>query len=114
MTINVIFLCTSFLFGGLICYFHWEAMLISHVASRVAPMPFNNMQELYDSDYNFMTPPGTSYWDSFKYGNSLWQRLYKDKLEPFGEEYKLKKFTIKKWLLSNEKNAAYGLWKSFA
>ena len=81
------FLCTSFLFAGLLCYFHWEAMLISHVAMRVSRIPFNNMQELYDSDYKFATCPGTSVWDSFKYGNALWQRIYKDRLEPFEEEY---------------------------
>ena len=46
------------------------------------------MQELYDSDYKFNTAPGTSIWDSFKYGNTLWQRIYKEKLEPFEKEYK--------------------------
>ena len=78
-------------------------MLISHVAMRVSRIPFNNMQELYDSDYKFATCPGTSVWDSFKYGNALWQRIYKDKMEPFEEEYKLQKLhTTKKrmeWLL---------------
>ena len=50
-------------------------------------MPFNNMQELYESDYKFANRLGTSHWDAFKYGNALWQRIYKDKLEPFEEEY---------------------------
>ena len=85
-------------------------MLISHVAMRVSPMPFSNMQELLDSDYKLWTPPGSSNWDSFKYGNSLWQRIYDDKLEPFEEEYKEKKLVNRdnliEWLL-NDENAAY-------
>ena len=79
-------------------------------------MPFNNMQELYDSDYNIMAPPGTSHWDSFKYGNTLWQRIYKDKMEPFEKEYKLKKLHIKEnqieWLLNNNKDALYSNYLS--
>ena len=111
ISINVSLMRTSFLIGGLLCYFHWEAMLISHVAMRVTKMPFNNMHELLDSDYNFNTAPGTSFWDAFKYGNTLWQRIYKVKLEPFEEEYKITKDDIKEqqmeWLLMNEKNALY-------
>ena len=72
----------SFLLGGLLCYFHWEAMLISYLAQRVTPIPFTNMQELYDSDYILAVPPGTSQYDSFKYGNELLKKIYKEKLEP--------------------------------
>ena len=69
-------------------------------------MPFNNMQELYDSDYKLANRPGTSNWDSFKYGNALWQRIYKDKLEPFKEEYKPSTNWLK-WLDENERGAVY-------
>ena len=100
------FLCTSFLFAGLLCYFHWEAMLISHVAMRVTTMPFDNMQELYDSDYKFSVRPGTSMWDAFKNGNAHWQRIYKDKLEPFWEEYK----KVKKQAM--EKNRCLSLFQT--
>ena len=72
----------SFLLGGLLCYFHWEAMLISYLAQRVIPIPFTNMQELYDSDYILATAPGTTNYESFKFGNELWKKIYKDKLEP--------------------------------
>ena len=109
--VNAIFLCTSFLCGGLLCYFHWEAMLISHVAMRVTTMPFDNMQELYDSDYKFSVRPGTSMWDAFKNGNAHWQRIYKDKLEPFREEYKKVYVNdldgMLKWMLENERSAVY-------
>ena len=86
-------------------------MLISHVAMRVTQMPFKNMQELYDSDYKFLAPPGTSNWDAFKNGDALWQTIFKAKLEPFEEDYKLQNLNDKmnhvEWLLSDDKNAAY-------
>ena len=47
------------------------------------------MQELHDSDYTLMTTPGTSNWDAFKYGNKLWQKIFKSKMEPFEEEFRL-------------------------
>ena len=104
------FLSYSFFLGGLLCYFHWEAMLISYVAMRPTRMPFNNMPELLDSDYSLMTTPGTSNWDAFKYGNVLWQRIYEDKLAPFEEHYKLYYNTKEKqieWMMTNDKNAVY-------
>ena len=67
------------------------------------------MQELYDSDYKFANRPGTSHWDAFKYGNALWQRIYKDKLEPFKEEYKTGTYNESpvKWMMENERGAVY-------
>ena len=66
------------------------------------------MQELYDSHYKVYTNPGSSYWDAFKYGNKLWQTIFKYKLEPFEEEFRLQEIENNedsiKWLLSNDKN----------
>ena len=59
------------------------------------------MQEFYDSDYTLLTYPGSSNWDSFEFGNELWRKIYRDKLEPA---------TIKKrfeYLLKEDKNALY-------
>ena len=65
------------------------------------------MQEFYDSDYTFAIRPATSSWDSFKYGNALWQRIYKDKLEPFEEEFNYLQVTENemKWIMENERRA---------
>ena len=91
-------------------------MLISHVAMRVTRMPFNNKQELHDSGYKFATRPGSSAWASFKYGNSLWQNIYKDKLEPYEEEYisVVKKRIRIEWLLGNERRAFYAPYLAFS
>ena len=71
------------------------------------------MQELYDSDYKLGVSPGASNWDDFKYGNALWQRIFKDKLEPFEEDYKQLVYAKNQieWMFTNEKNAIY--WNYF-
>ena len=102
----------SFLCGGMLCYFHWEAMLVSYLSMRVTRMPFTNMQELYKSDYKFTTIQGSAYHDTFKYGNEMWQKIYKEKLE-FPEVIELEKVnkgwaaSVIDWMLLDEERAAY-------
>ena len=67
--------------GGLLYYFHWEAMLISYLAKIVTPIPFSNMHELYKSDYQVTTLAGSALVDVFRYGDELWQLIYREKLE---------------------------------
>ena len=98
--------------GGLLCYFHWEAMLISYLAKIVIPVPFSNMQELYKSDYQFTTLAGSAFSDSFKNGNELWQLIYTEKLEtldigPAAADYL-------DWVLLDAKYAVYYNAKSFS
>ena len=66
--------------GGLLCYFHWEAMLISYLSKIVISVPFSNMEELSNSDYQVNTLAGSTFFDAFKYGNELWQKIYEEKL----------------------------------
>ena len=78
---------------------------------RVTRLPFHNMQQLYRSDYTLSTVPGSSFWDAFKYEDELWQRIYKDKLEPFEEYYNKNIGTDTRsqinWLLLDLQNAVY-------
>ena len=64
-------------------------MLISYLAQRVIQIPFNNMQEFYESDYRLSTTPGTSNWDAFEFGNELWRKIHENKLEPISEEERM-------------------------
>ena len=96
-----IFLFFSFLFGGLLCYLHWEAMLTSYLAMRVIRVPFSNMQELYESDYRLSTEFETSNWDAFKHGNKLWKNIHRLKLEPITREKSLE------YLFMDVENALY-------
>ena len=108
---NIYLMSFSFLFGGFLCYCHWLAMLMSYLAMRVTQMPFHNMQELYQSDYKLTTVPGSSYWDAFKYGDELWQQIFKDNLQPFQRYNEIHATSDAKthleWLLLDLKNAAY-------
>ena len=90
---------------GMLCYYHWEAMLISYLAKRVVAVPFSNMHELYKSDYRLTTLPGSAYSDSFKNGNQLWQQIFDEKLELFEEMKDQTDFL--NWVLDDAKNAVY-------
>ena len=78
---------------------------------RVTRLPFHNMQQLYLSDYTLSTVPGSAFWDAFKYGDDLWQQIYKDKLKPFEEYYNKNIGTDTSsqinWLLLDLENAVY-------
>ena len=59
------------------------------------------MQELYDSDYRLANNPGSSNWDSFKFGNEMWKKIYQNKMDPVPEPNQAEH------LLMDAKNAAY-------
>ena len=99
--------------GGLLCYFHWEAMLISYLAKIVIPVPFSSMQELYKSDYRLTTLAGSSYFDAFKNGDELWQLIHREKLEVVNQ-YCGSADDCLNWLLLDAKNAVYFDYKSFS
>ena len=91
-------------------YYYWEAMLISYLSTRVTPIPFDSIGGLLDSSYSFYVKPGSSYWDSFKYGNSLWKQVYEEKLKPFENEYTdymMRTVNSWNWVLENGDRAMY-------
>ena len=98
---------------GLLCYFHWEAMLISYLAKIEIPVPFSNMQELYESDYQFTTLGGSSFSDAFKNGNGFWQVIYREKMEVVNQ-YCSSKDDCLNWLLSDDNNAIYYGYKGLS
>ena len=105
------------MFSGVLLYFHWEAMLISYLATRELIFPFSNLQEMYDSDFQFFTLPNSAMMDSFKYGNDLWQKIYKDKLEPnteWYEEYQGRTEKQIEWLLLDSEHAMYANYYQFS
>ena len=99
--------------GGLLCYFHWEAMLISYLAKIVTPVPFSNMQELYKSDYRLTTKAGSSYFDAFKNGNELWQLIYREKLDVVDKICFMAEDCLN-WILLDAKIAVYYEYKGLS
>ena len=57
----------TLLIGGAFIYWHWEAMLISYLASRIVVLPVTSLAGLVeDSGYNIMVTKGTSFSDAFR------------------------------------------------
>ena len=78
--------------------------------------PFDNLQEMYESDYQFFTLPNSAMMDSFKHGDDLWQKIYKDMLEPnneWYEEYQGGSAEQIEWLLLDSEHALYANYYQF-
>ena len=49
----------SFLFGGAVIYWQWEAMVTSYLSARVTTLPFYDMKGLVEkSDFKIAVTPG--------------------------------------------------------
>ena len=68
----------SLLFFGTMMFWHWEAMLISYLATRVKVMPFNDIADLVsNTDFRIILVPSTSMEDAFKNSkNPDWQTAW--------------------------------------
>ena len=99
----------SILFFGTMIFWHWEAMLISYLATRVIVLPFNNIPELVsNTQLRILVRPGTSHEDYFKFSqNPDWQTAWIDRVQPHLEEHmdftkqdfadKMTKDTVSAW-----------------
>ena len=76
-------------YASILLYYHWEAMLISYLATRIIVLPFNNIRELVDqSTFVISLFPGSAYMDAFKFSEDPdWQRAWKQRLEPYLDNY---------------------------
>jgi hypothetical protein len=81
----------SISFTGMLFYWHWEAKLISQLATRVTVLPFNSIEQLVrTSEYRLYVAPGTANEDDFKYSTDpVMQEAWTKKIEPYLEEYKV-------------------------
>ena len=79
--------------------------------------PFGNLQEMYESDFQFYTLPNSAMWDSFKHGDDLWKKIYKDMLEPNTEWYKEYQGNTQEqieWILLDSEHALYANYYQFS
>ena len=65
-------------FFGTLMFWHWEAMLISYLATRVIVLPFNDIAELVsDTDFRIILQPSTAFEDAFKFSlDQDWQAAW--------------------------------------
>ena len=83
----------SVLIGGMLIYYHWEAQLTSHLASKKAILPFNNLEELSQSSkFKLLLSRGTSHWDYFKNSDDpVIKQIWREMVEPFLDQLSVTK-----------------------
>ena len=79
----------SLLFFGTMIFWHWEAMLISYLATRVISLPFKDIPDLVaNTQFRIILPPGTSNEDAFKTSTDKnWQTAWTDRVQPHLEKH---------------------------
>ena len=79
----------SILVASALIFWHWEAMLVSYLATRKTVLPFSNLAEMYfNTEFRLALIPSTTYEDNFKYSTDpLFQNIYNERLKPHLPEY---------------------------
>ena len=79
----------SLLFFGTMIFWHWEAMLISYLATRVIPLPFKDVSDLVaNTQFRILLMPGSAPEDYFKTSpDPIWQTAWTDRVQPHLEEH---------------------------
>jgi hypothetical protein len=79
----------SLLFFGTMIFWHWEAMLISNLATRIISLPFKDIPDLVaNTQFRIILSPGTSFEDAFKTSTDQnWQVAWTDRVQPHLEEH---------------------------
>ena len=70
-------------------YWHWEAMLISYLTTRVIVLPFDGVAGLLNTPFQIALNPGSSYEDAFKTSTDpTWQEAWTDRIQPYLDDYR--------------------------
>ena len=98
------------MFAGVVTYYHWEAMLVSYLSTRITVLPFTTMGEmLKESDYRIGLMPGTIQEDFFKLSpDPMLQQAFKERIEPYLEDYPSSYADLIALTLKDESLAVYG------
>ena len=93
---------------GLLINLAWQANLISYLTISKLFIPFTNFESLVKtSDFQIAIVPGSSDEDMFKLSlNPIYQRAWKERIEPNMEEYKEYDYTNIIQILRNDQSMA--------
>ena len=80
----------SILLASALLFWHWEAMLVSYLATRKTVLPFQTLEEMYlNTDFRLALIPSTVFEDAFKYSTDpIWSAIYEQRLKDHLPEYK--------------------------
>ena len=97
------------MYAAMLIYWHWEAMLISYLATRVITLPFRGVPELVDkSNFRIGLIPGSYFEDVFKYETDPhWQLAWKKRIQPYVKDYQGYQAKIIKLLKGDSSLAIY-------
>ena len=92
-------------------YHYWNAKLISFLTSRKIHLPFSTANELYfNTNKRIALMPGTAQVNDFKDSAfPIWQKIYKDRIEPHLDEYQSypNHLTDMAYFIKNDFDTAY-------
>ena len=90
-------------------FWHWEAMLISYLATRVTVLPFYTLTGLLKtSDFRIALNPGSSYEDAFKLSKDpTWQEAWINRIQPYLDDYRNESSRMINFPLKEAKTALY-------
>ena len=93
---------------GLLINLAWQANLISYLTISKLFLPFTNFESLIKtSDFQIAIVPGSSDEDMFKLSlNPIYQRAWKERIEPNMEEYEEYDYSNIIQILSNYQSMA--------
>lgn len=79
----------SIIVASALIYWHWEAMLVSYLATRKTVLPFSGIAEMYqNTEFRLALIPSTTYEDNFKYAQDpIFKGVYEDRIQPHLDEY---------------------------
>ena len=81
----------SIVFGGIMIYYLWEAMLISYLSVKKVYMPFRTLEELEKtSNYKLVVAKGFSQLDMFRSSNEYpYKDIWVKKMQPYAQDFPL-------------------------
>ena len=111
-------LVLSFVFAAFLLMKHWEAILISFLATQSVNLPFLNIEDLFkNTDMRLVIIPGGMIENDFRYSTSpLWQAVFKERIEPHLEEiasYEDHAIDLHYFIRNDYKTALYDVYEAY-
>ena len=79
----------SILITAVLIYYHWAAMLITHLTTKKIIMPFTNIEDLYyNTNFRIALTPNSGELDDFSQSkDQLFQKIYDERIKPHLQDY---------------------------
>ena len=97
------------MFAGVLIFYHWEAMLVSYLSTRLTVLPFKDINGLMMTDYRIGVKAGAIQQDDFRRSTDpLKQKVYSERIAPYMDQYPASYDDFIALVLRDESLALYG------